>query len=340
MATKYFALLTNIGAAKLANATALGAQVEITQMAVGDGNGVLPTPNPAQTALIHEQRRKPLNSLSVDPANDSQIIAEQVIPENEGGWWIREIGLFDKDGDMIAVANCAETYKPQLQEGSGRVQVVRMILIVSSTEAVTLKIDPSVVLATRQYVDDKVIEVKAYADNLMKKHVDEANPHTQYPLIKNALKEMADAGLISAVFNNLGLNNAATRAVGEGANQIPDISSFKFEHNFPGANGYALLDLPHGFKAVIGTFAMNFTNPAGSAAGTPITGVCTLPSAFPSKILAVIACGCDGAAQNAGYVSVTSQSGDGRTKFGWNYRSLSNPLTNGATYATYLAIGV
>lgn len=180
MATKYYAVLTNVGAAKLANATALGAQVEITKMAVGDGNGVLPTPNPAQTALVHELRRKPLNSLSIDPNNANQIIAEQVIPEDEGGWWIREIGLFDKDGDMIAVANCAETYKPQLQEGSGRVQVVRMILIVSSTAAVTLKIDPSVVLATRQYVDDQIIQVKSYVDQKMAAHVAAADPHKQY----------------------------------------------------------------------------------------------------------------------------------------------------------------
>lgn len=180
MATKYYAVLTNVGAAKLANATALGAQVEITQMAVGDGNGVLPTPNPAQTALVHELRRAPLNSLSIDPNNANQIIAEQVIPEDVGGWWIREIGLFDKDGDMIAVANCAETYKPQLQEGSGRVQVVRMILIVSSTAAVTLKIDPSVVLATRQYVDDQIIQVKSYVDQKMAAHVAAADPHKQY----------------------------------------------------------------------------------------------------------------------------------------------------------------
>ncbi|HAN2043679.1 phage tail protein [Escherichia coli] len=188
MATKYYAVLTNVGAAKLANATALGAQVEITQMAVGDGNGALPTPNPAQTALVHELRRKPLNSLSIDPNNANQIIAEQVIPEDEGGWWIREIGLFDKDGDMIAVANCAETYKPQLQEGSGRVQVVRMILIVSSTAAVTLKIDPSVVLATRQYVDDQIIQAKAYVDHQLTAHVAEINPHKQYaPLNSPAL---------------------------------------------------------------------------------------------------------------------------------------------------------
>ncbi|UZR83396.1 phage tail protein [Escherichia coli] len=226
MATKYFALLTNIGAAKLANATALGAQVEITQMAVGDGNGALPTPNPAQTALTHELRRAQLNMLTIDPVNTNQIIAEQVIPEDVGGWWIREIGLFDKDGDMIAVANCAETYKPQLQEGSGRVQVIRVILIVSSTEAVTLKIDPSVVLATRKYVDDAVIEVKAYADDVMKKHVAAANPHKQYPLIANALKEMVDAGLVNQILENLGLGEAAKRNVGTGENQIPDMSAY------------------------------------------------------------------------------------------------------------------
>ncbi|GKX48553.1 phage tail protein [Pectobacterium carotovorum] len=158
MSATYFALLTNIGAAKLANATALGSRLNITQMAVGDGDGLLPTPNPAQTALINEKRRAAINVLSIDPKNPSQIIAEQVIPENEGGWWVREVGLFDDDGNLIAVANCPETYKPLLQQGSGRVQTVRMILIVSSTDAVTLKIDPAVVLATRSYVDTVLAE--------------------------------------------------------------------------------------------------------------------------------------------------------------------------------------
>lgn len=185
MATKYYALLTNVGAAKLANATALGEQVEITQMAVGDGNGALPTPNPAQTALVHELRRAPLNTLTIDPVNTNQIIAEQVIPEDVGGWWIREIGLYDSKGDLIAIANCAETYKPLLQEGSGRVQVIRVILIVSSTQAVTLKIDPSVVLATRQYVDNAVIEVKAYVDQQLTAHIAAANPHKQYAPIES-----------------------------------------------------------------------------------------------------------------------------------------------------------
>ncbi|MBF7982690.1 MULTISPECIES: phage tail protein [Rahnella] len=182
MTAKYYALLTNLGAAKLANATALGTRLSLTQMAVGDGGGVLPTPDPAQTKLIGEKRRASLNSLSVDPENANQIIAEQIIPEDQGGFWIREIGLFDQDNTLIAIANCPETYKPQLQEGSGRTQTVRMILVVNSTDAVTLKIDPSVVLATRKYVDDKVIEVKAYADDLIAKHVAAANPHPQYEI--------------------------------------------------------------------------------------------------------------------------------------------------------------
>lgn len=180
MTAKYFAILTNQGAARLANAAALGTKLNLTQMAVGDANGTLPTPDPAQTKLINQKRIAPLNLLTVDPANTSQIIAEQIIPENEGGFWIREIGLYDDDGILIAVANCPETYKPQLQEGSGRTQTIRMILIVSSTSTITLKIDPSVVLATRQYVDDKVIEVKAYADSLLAAHLAAADPHPQY----------------------------------------------------------------------------------------------------------------------------------------------------------------
>ncbi|MGP4129463.1 phage tail protein [Pantoea tagorei] len=214
MTTKYYALLTNQGAAKLANATALGTKLQITEMAVGDGGGSLPTPNASQTGLVGEKRRAALNSLSVDANNSSQIIAEQIIPENEGGFWIREIGLFDADGVMIAVANCAETYKPQLQEGSGRTQTVRMIIIVNSTDAVTLKIDPSVVLATRQYVDNGVIEAKQYADKGLADHIAAANPHQQYLQIANALAEVKSAGKVAEVLQNLGLGEGSALPVG------------------------------------------------------------------------------------------------------------------------------
>lgn len=180
MTVKYYAILTNQGAARLANATMLGSKLNLTQMAVGDANGVLPTPDPAQTKLINQKRIAPLNLLSVDPNNQSQIIAEQIIPENEGGFWIREIGLYDDEGVLIAVANCPETYKPQLQEGSGRTQTIRMILVVTNTEAITLKIDPSVVLATRKYVDDEVTELRLYVDDQMRNHIAAQDPHTQY----------------------------------------------------------------------------------------------------------------------------------------------------------------
>lgn len=180
MSAKFYTLLTDIGAAKLASAAALGVPLKITQIAVGDGGGVLPTPSAQQTALVAEKRRAALNMLYIDPQNSSQIIAEQVIPETEGGWWIREVGLFDDTGALIAVGNCPESYKPQLAEGSGRTQTVRMVLITSSTDNITLKIDPAVVLATRKYVDDKVLELKVYVDELMAKHLAAADPHTQY----------------------------------------------------------------------------------------------------------------------------------------------------------------
>ncbi|CAD5477852.1 phage tail protein [Escherichia coli] len=180
MSTKFYTLLTDIGAAKLASAAALGVPLKITHMAVGDGGGVLPTPDAKQTALVNEKRRAALNMLYIDPQNSSQIIAEQVIPENEGGWWIREVGLFDESGALIAVGNCPESYKPQLAEGSGRTQTVRMVLITSSTDNITLKIDPAVVLATRKYVDDKALELKVYVDDLMAKHLAAPDPHSQY----------------------------------------------------------------------------------------------------------------------------------------------------------------
>ncbi|EJQ5590038.1 phage tail protein [Escherichia coli] len=304
MTVKYYAILTNQGAARLANATMLGSKLNLTQMAVGDANGVLPTPDPAQTKLINQKRIAPLNLLSVDPNNQSQIIAEQIIPENEGGFWIREIGLYDDEGVLIAVANCPETYKPQLQEGSGRTQTIRMILVVTNTEAITLKIDPSVVLATRKYVDDEVLELRLYVDDQMRNHIVAQDPHIQYaqkhnptftgepkaptpaagnnttriattafvqaaitalingaPATLDTLKEIAAAinndPKFSTTINNalsgkqpldetlthlsgkdvagllayLGLGEAATRNVGTGTGQVPDMSSFTTGHS-------------------------------------------------------------------------------------------------------------
>lgn len=155
--SQFYAILTNVGAAKQANADALGIAWKITHMGVGDANGTDPTPNANQASLINEWRRAPLNQLKIDDKDAAIIVAEQVIPAEVGGRWIREIGLYDADGDLVAAANCPPTYKPQLSQGSGRTQVVRMNLLVSSSSNVQLKIDPGVVLATRQYVDQLTV---------------------------------------------------------------------------------------------------------------------------------------------------------------------------------------
>ncbi len=159
MSTKFKTVITTAGAAKLAAATAPGGRkVNITTMAVGDGGGKLPVPDAGQTGLIHEVWRHALNKISQDKRNSNYIIAELVIPPEVGGFWMRELGLYDEAGTLIAVANMAESYKPALAEGSGRSQTCRMVIIVSSVASVDLTIDTTTVMATQDYVDDKIAE--------------------------------------------------------------------------------------------------------------------------------------------------------------------------------------
>ena len=159
MNTKFRTVITTAGAAKLAAATAPGGRkVNITTMAVGDGGGKLPVPDAGQTGLIHEVWRHALNKISQDKRNSNYIIAELVIPPEVGGFWMRELGLYDDAGTLIAVANMAESYKPALAEGSGRSQTCRMVIIVSSVASVALTIDTTTVMATQDYVDDKIAE--------------------------------------------------------------------------------------------------------------------------------------------------------------------------------------
>ncbi|WP_089526841.1 tail fiber protein, partial [Escherichia coli] len=159
MSTKFKTVITTAGAAKLAAATAPGGRkVNITTMAVGDGGGKLPVPDAGQTGLIHEVWRHTLNKISQDKRNSNYIIAELVIPPEVGGFWMRELGLYDDAGTLIAVANMAESYKPALAEGSGRSQTCRMVIIVSSVASVELTIDTTTVMATQDYVDDKIAE--------------------------------------------------------------------------------------------------------------------------------------------------------------------------------------
>ncbi|REC94885.1 phage tail protein [Kushneria indalinina] len=154
--SQFFTLLTKTGQGLLANAIAYGEPLTIAELAIGDGGGKLPTPDATVTRLVNEVRRGPINQTAVDDDNPNWTVVEQVLPADVGGWTIREVGLYDTDGNLIAYGNYPETYKPQLSEGSARTQTIRFVMEVTDTSAVTLKIDPSVVMASRQYVDDQL----------------------------------------------------------------------------------------------------------------------------------------------------------------------------------------
>ncbi|UKK29501.1 phage tail protein [Enterobacter hormaechei] len=159
MTVKYKTVITKAGAEKLAAATVPnGKKVNFTAMAVGDGGGTLPMPDPNQTKLVKEVWRHALNKISQDRKNKNYVVAELLIPPETGGFWMRELGLYDDAGTLIAVGNMAESYKPALAEGSGRAQTVRMVIMVSDIESVELTIDTSTVMATQDYVDDKLAE--------------------------------------------------------------------------------------------------------------------------------------------------------------------------------------
>ena len=188
MSTKFKTVITTAGAAKLAAATAPGGRkVNITTMAVGDGGGKLPVPDAGQTGLIHEVWRHALNKISQDKRNSNYIIAELVIPPEVGGFWMRELGLYDDAGTLIAVANMAESYKPALAEGSGRSQTCRMVIIVSSVASVELTIDTTTVMATQDYVDDKIAE-----HELSRRHPDASLTAKGFTQLSNATNSTSE----------------------------------------------------------------------------------------------------------------------------------------------------
>jgi phage-related tail fiber protein len=199
--TQFGGFLTNLGAAKNANANALGVPWKLTHMLLGDANGADPVPSPGQTALVNQVYRAQLNQLYVSPTDANVLIAELVLPPNIGGWWIRELALEDEDGVFSAVANCAPSYKPVLAQGSGRNQVVRMHVVTSGTANIQLKIDPSVVLATR-----------AYCDGLIAAHGAAVNPHPQYQL-RGAVTSIAANTALSAAQLGLVHADASSAAV-------------------------------------------------------------------------------------------------------------------------------
>ena len=157
MTAQYFTVLTNYGTQAFAKALATNQPLRLSRFAVGDGNGQAVTPTADRTALVKETHRANVSAVSLDPRNNKQIIIELTIPEDVGGFYIREMGVFDSANKLVAYANAPESFKPTLESGSGKVQVLRMILKVSNSQAVTLSIDNSVIFVTRQQLNPQKI---------------------------------------------------------------------------------------------------------------------------------------------------------------------------------------
>ncbi|MGB8667739.1 MAG: phage tail protein [Serratia inhibens] len=243
--SKYKAIITTAGAAKIAAATAGGTQLKINRMAVGDGNGSLPTPNPAQTELVNEKYRAALNGLTIGTVKNN-IVAEMIIPADVGGFWLREMGLYDEAGTLIAVANMAESYKPQLAEGSGRTQTLRMILIVSSMEAIQVIAGGDTVLATKDFVTDAISahektrnhpDASTTAKGLVQLSSATTSTDETKAATPKAVKVVSDASVKkaanlsdladkAAARGNLALGNAATKNVGSESGQVMGVGAF------------------------------------------------------------------------------------------------------------------
>ena len=212
----YYTVLTQKGIALLDNATSLGVPIKITQMAVGDGNGNITTPDATQTELVHEVRRAAIDKLFLDNENPCQIIAEQVIPETDGGWFIHEIGLFDDEDNLIAVGNYPATYKPNIIEDSSRTQMIRMVIIVDNTEAIELKNDSTEVFAARQYIEPRAdatqtTATQKYVNDTITAKITAHEKSTNHPNATTSDKGFVQ--LNSAINSKLETQAATPRAV-------------------------------------------------------------------------------------------------------------------------------
>lgn len=151
---KYYTLLTTIGKASIANATALGNKVDLVKLQLGDGAGAEYNPTEEQTSLKNVVWEGSINNVKIDEENPNWIVIETVIPGSVGGFMIREVGIFDSKEQLIAVSKYPETYKPTADSGSVKDLVIKIILVVSNTSSVNLKVDPTVILATLKDIQD------------------------------------------------------------------------------------------------------------------------------------------------------------------------------------------
>lgn len=200
--SEFYTILTQTGQQKIADAIANSTQIDITEIAFGDGGGASYEPTSASTGLVNEVYRTPVNNIYTDPVNSDRVIVEAAVPTTVGGWYIREAGIFDSAGSMITICKFPPTYKPILSEGSGKDMFVKIVMLVGSASVVNLSVNAEVVLATRQYVDDVMIfhEAKTdphsqYAtDSDLTAHIESNDPHPNYATGADISSHISDAG--------------------------------------------------------------------------------------------------------------------------------------------------
>ncbi|MCF6782588.1 phage tail protein [Stutzerimonas stutzeri] len=353
--TQFGGFLTALGAAQDANSKALGIPWKLTHMLIGDANGADPVPAPGQTALVNQVYRAQLNQLYVSPVDANVLIAELVLPPNIGGWWIRELALEDEDGVFSAVANCAPSYKPVLAQGSGRNQVVRMHVITSGTANIQLKIDPSVVLATRKYVDDLTVRATKGDAEDGTDNTKIMTPLRVWQAITKrfSTKEQAEAGEDNStamtplrVFQALrsaaaiatealrGVLRVGTQAeVNEGASDEVAVTPKKLRWGFSAsftANGYIV------FPSWLGSLVIQWGTPSGASTGASGTEAVSFPIEFPTGVFFVIP---TDAASNVATLNVLGAGSLSKTGFTAYWRVDSGSSAPGVGLFYYLAIG-
>ncbi|MCE0288176.1 phage tail protein [Klebsiella pneumoniae] len=161
--------MTDYGISRFAQAALTGETVDFATMAVGDGGGDTPSPQVSQTGLVNEVYRAALNRVVIADQAAKVIRTEMIMLPQVGGFWIREAALYDGMGECLAIASLPPSYKPLLEQGSGRLQAVNLWIAVSSTSDVQLKADPTVIIASVDEVNRAKSEAKDYADEVVGK---------------------------------------------------------------------------------------------------------------------------------------------------------------------------
>ena len=170
MAEQFYTILTNVGKAKIANALPTGTKVNLTKMKIGDSNGTYYNPSESQTELVHKVYECNVTSVEVDESNPNWITITAAIPSDVGGFSIREVGVFDDSNSLIAIGKYPETYKPVASDGSVKELYIKMTLEVVNASSVELKIDPTIILATKKdiaNINTKVEDVTTQLEDIM-----------------------------------------------------------------------------------------------------------------------------------------------------------------------------